>query len=60
MISQTLDSTAEYNTVMSVKEQMYYDDSYTVSELKGIAKEKGISGYSTMTKLELLEVLNNA
>lgn len=45
---------------MSVKEQVYYDDSYTALELKGIAKEKGISGYSTMTKSELLEVLNNA
>lgn len=36
-----------------------YDNSYTVSKLRIIAKEKGICGYSTMNKAELLEVLNN-
>lgn len=35
-----------------------YDDSYTVAELREKAKEVGISGYSSMTKAELLEVLN--
>lgn len=36
-----------------------YDDSCTVTELKGAAKEKGIAGYSSMNKAKLLEVLNS-
>ena len=36
-----------------------YDDTYTVAELRAVAKEKEITGYSSMTKAELLEVLNN-
>lgn len=31
--------------------------SMTVSDLKGIAKEKGITGYSSMTKSVLIEEL---
>lgn len=36
-----------------------YDDSYTVTELKEIAKEKGIPGYYAMNKTELLEAVND-
>lgn len=36
-----------------------YDDSCTIAELKEIAKEKGIAGYSSMNKAKLLEVLNS-
>lgn len=43
----------------STTETVIYDDSYTVAKLREIAKEKGITDYSSMTKAELLEVLNN-
>ena len=37
-----------------------YDDSYTVVQLKEAAKEQEITGYGSMSKQQLLEVLNNA
>ena len=40
-----------------VKEEVDYS-SMTVSELKKLAKEKGVSGYSTMKKDELISSLN--
>lgn len=39
-------------------ETTVYDESYTVAELREIAKGQGIQGYSSMTKAELLEALN--
>lgn len=50
---------AAETTTAQPESAIVYDDSYTVIELKAIAKEKGITGYSTMTKAELLEVLNS-
>lgn len=32
---------------------------YSVKELKGFAKDRGIKGYSTMKKAELVEILNS-
>jgi len=34
-------------------------DEYTVKELRGFAKEKGIKGFSTMKKAELVESLSS-
>lgn len=31
---------------------------YTVDELRKIAKEKGLTGYSSMTKQELIDAIN--
>ncbi len=49
---------AETNTA-AVTKTAVYDDSMSSTELKKAAKEKGITGYSSMTKAQLLEVLNN-
>lgn len=35
------------------------DNTITLAELRCIAKDRGINGYSSMKKEQLLEVLNN-
>ena len=47
----------EETKVVEVKEEKAELDSKTVSELRELAKEKSIKGYSTMKKSELIEAL---
>lgn len=44
---------------VAVDNTAVYDESYTVQQLREIAKEKEIKGYSSMTKTELLKELNS-
>ena len=34
-------------------------NNYTVTELKSMAKERGLTGYSSLKKAELIDLLNN-
>lgn len=50
---------AAMTSAVQYDDVVVYDESYTVAKLRTIAKEKGITSYSTMNKAELLEALNN-
>lgn len=54
-----VDNTTVVQNAEEVMDNPVYDESYTAASLKAAAKERGIAGYSTMTKAQLLEVLNN-
>lgn len=41
---------------MYTKEEL---ETMTVEQLKAIAKDKNITGYSSMTKVQLIEVIEN-
>ncbi|WP_394911995.1 Rho termination factor N-terminal domain-containing protein [uncultured Robinsoniella sp.] len=43
----------------AVNNSIEFDESYTLTQLRSIAKEKGIPAYSTKNKSELLEALND-
>jgi hypothetical protein len=38
--------------------RVYFDDSYTVAELKYVAKVEGVIGYSRLNKQQLLRLMN--
>ena len=54
------EKTNEVKETKKVKKEEKVEDlsSKTVAELKALAKEKGITGYTTMKKAELIDVLN--
>lgn len=49
---------AEPDNKNGQSEKVVYDDTYTLEQLKSAAQEKGISGYSSMNKADLIAALN--
>ena len=59
--SESLGVDLEVKDEVEVKEESSLDlNKLKVEELKSIAKEKGLEGYSSMTKAQLIELIEKA
>lgn len=56
--SFVVDESSSDETTSEEEESIDYS-AMTTTELKALCKEKGLTGYSSMTKAELIELLNS-